>query len=138
MDKLEQVIKGLECCSQGLNCAEKCPYDDDNDDCNECTSALTKDALELLKDQKWYSIDEKLPDEYATYFVYTEKGEILRVEFRPDKDYEDDPYYQWGYVEPDAPEGWISFYELHDDDDCSDNILYWRKFPKPPKDGDQE
>lgn len=127
MYKLEQVIKDVEL---GLRIAK-------GTDCGLFKTSVksAEQILELLKEQKWYSVNEKLPDEYDTYFVYTEKGEIYRVQFRPDEDYKDDPYYQWGYVEPDAPEDWVSYYELCDD--CPDNILYWRKFPKPPKDGDQ-
>lgn len=52
MDVLEKTIKGLECCLHFQNCAEKCPYDNDSDDIYECTSALAKDALELLKEPR--------------------------------------------------------------------------------------
>ena len=52
MADIEKVIKGLKCCSTCNNCAKYCPYDDDYDDCAECTSKLTKDAFELLKEQQ--------------------------------------------------------------------------------------
>ena len=51
MDR-EKVIKGLECCCThivGMNCG-RCPYEDD--DISYCTSALTYDALALLKEQQ--------------------------------------------------------------------------------------
>ena len=48
----EQIIKALECCIQGDQCAYSCPYDDDESDCNKCTSALAKDALDLINRQK--------------------------------------------------------------------------------------
>lgn len=47
-----KVVKGLEaCCKSG--CYEGCPYNDfDADDCVECTSKLTADALTLLREQE--------------------------------------------------------------------------------------
>lgn len=57
MDKLEKVMKGLGCCSQGAKepytptiryCAE-CPYLKSE---IPCTRALARDALELLKAQE--------------------------------------------------------------------------------------
>ncbi|MBQ1553953.1 MAG: hypothetical protein IIZ68_00710 [Clostridia bacterium] len=57
MDKLEKVIKWLECCSQGAKepytptiryCAE-CPYLESE---IPCARALARDALELLKAQE--------------------------------------------------------------------------------------
>ena len=51
MDR-EKVIKGLECCQQGFDCAEDCPY---LMDCNDLMKPmfieLAKDALALLKEQ---------------------------------------------------------------------------------------
>ena len=52
----EKVIKGLECCCEhieGMNC-DHCPYDEEQTEIgqiNQCTSALSYDALELLKEQ---------------------------------------------------------------------------------------
>ena len=57
MDKLEKVMKGLGCCSQGAKepytptiryCAE-CPYLKSE---IPCTRALARDALKLLKAQE--------------------------------------------------------------------------------------
>ena len=53
MDR-EKVIKGLECCCEhikGMNC-DNCPYDEEQTEINQCTSALAYDALELLKEQE--------------------------------------------------------------------------------------
>lgn len=48
---METVIKGLECCSApGGNC-ETCPYEI-VEGFAECTSALAKDALAMLKEQQ--------------------------------------------------------------------------------------
>lgn len=51
MPNIEKVLKGLECCAECQRCAGNCPYDDDDDNCEKCTSELAKDALELLKEQ---------------------------------------------------------------------------------------
>ena len=50
MDKLEKVIKGLECCIEDGHCyyLDKCPYRGEPDGCNY---VLNKAALELLKAQ---------------------------------------------------------------------------------------
>ena len=103
MADLEKVIQALEECTKYEYHCDKCPYKPTDDE-TDCSMELTRDALELLKEQKWYSVNEKLPDEYAMYFVYTEKGHIYKVEFRPDEDYKEEPYYQWGYVESDCKE----------------------------------
>lgn len=47
-----EIIKALECCMKGNNCGGCCPYDDEDDTCEECTSKLTKDALDLINRQK--------------------------------------------------------------------------------------
>ena len=52
MAKLEKTICGLECCSTGGLCEEKCPYDKVGMMWNECVQALVSDALELLKSQE--------------------------------------------------------------------------------------
>ena len=48
------VIKGLECCSVSEGHCEKCPYETEGY-VSECTSALARDAIALLKEQ-----DERL------------------------------------------------------------------------------
>ena len=48
----EQIIKALECCMKGNNCGGCCPYDNEYDICEECTSKLAKDALNLIKQQQ--------------------------------------------------------------------------------------
>lgn len=37
---------------KGNNCGGCCPYDDEDDTCEECTSKLTRDALSLINHQK--------------------------------------------------------------------------------------
>lgn len=56
MDKLEKVIKGLECCrideNRHINCAD-CPYYTDDDKGQMwCSNEINNDAIELLKEQK--------------------------------------------------------------------------------------
>ena len=52
MVDIEKVKKALECCSTGGHCLSGCPYDDDDDEIYNCTSAMAKDALELLKEKR--------------------------------------------------------------------------------------
>ena len=48
---MENVIKGLECCSIPQGRCRKCPYETEGF-VAECTSELAKDALALLKGQQ--------------------------------------------------------------------------------------
>ena len=48
MDKLNKVLKGLECCENGSACGI-CPYSKNNDCTMGYSQALIKDTLELLK-----------------------------------------------------------------------------------------
>lgn len=50
MDKLEKVIKGLECCRRGFCFA--CPYNDGIDENIDCKQRWADDALALLKAQQ--------------------------------------------------------------------------------------
>lgn len=50
MDKLEKVIKGLECCRRGF--CFSCPYNDGVDENVECKQMWADDALSLLKAQE--------------------------------------------------------------------------------------
>ncbi len=63
--KDEEIIKALECCMNGNNCGGCCPYDDEDDTCEECTSKLTKDALDLINRQK--AEIERLRNSESTY-----------------------------------------------------------------------
>ena len=51
MADMEKVQKGLECCADGTECSDDCPYRENC--CDEPMFVdLAKDALELLKSQK--------------------------------------------------------------------------------------
>ena len=53
MDDLrEKVIRGLECCSNGICYAGKCPYENGDNESIECIKKLAEDALSLLKAQE--------------------------------------------------------------------------------------
>lgn len=57
MDKQEKVMKGLECCTHGVNKCAICPYDPrynkiDEINARSCMTQLAMDALELLKAQE--------------------------------------------------------------------------------------
>ena len=53
MKKPDEIKKGLECCSKPIGfgtCASACPFDDDEtDEIYNCTSVLSKDALEYIQ-----------------------------------------------------------------------------------------
>ena len=61
MERIEKVIKGLECCKWSdagrydgyepmyENC-EKCPYNNEQDSKSECNDKLRQDVLSLLKE----------------------------------------------------------------------------------------
>ena len=53
MDKLEKVIKGLECCQKTM-CPddEECPYRRTTTSKGTCRHWLEKDAIELLKEKQ--------------------------------------------------------------------------------------
>ena len=50
MADAEKVVKGLVCCSVPEGHCTRCPYEDSGF-VADCTSALARDALELLKEQ---------------------------------------------------------------------------------------
>ena len=67
MDKLEKVIKGLECCmSDGSECYEpsngKCPYYKDDVSTSACTDDLFYDVYALLKAQEQKPISASIVD----------------------------------------------------------------------------
>ena len=49
MDKLEKVMKGLDCCASGNSCQGKCPYDEMGYEWTDCVRPLARDALYILK-----------------------------------------------------------------------------------------
>lgn len=52
MTYIEKVLKGLECCAKCERCAGNCPYDDDDDNCEKCTSELAKGSLSVIREQQ--------------------------------------------------------------------------------------
>lgn len=54
MSDFEKVIKGLECCSKVPCIGQKCPYHHEPKEWREldCNTELSRDALELLKEQE--------------------------------------------------------------------------------------
>ena len=69
---MEKVIKGLECCSVPEGHCGKCPYETDGY-VAECTSALARDALALLKEQEAKCLTKaELDDLDENQFVWIE------------------------------------------------------------------
>ena len=53
MEKLNEVIRGLECClSEDMSCAENCPCFKGQYVMDGCMDDLLAEALELLKEYK--------------------------------------------------------------------------------------
>lgn len=48
----EKVIKGLKCCCGTGMCFHGCPYHEASQNIWDCTSQLTLEALELLREQE--------------------------------------------------------------------------------------
>ena len=48
----EQTIKAFEYCMNQNECSSCCPYDDDEDTNEGCTSKLVEDVLDLIKRQQ--------------------------------------------------------------------------------------
>ena len=78
MADIEKVIKALELCSSKYECCKenpniRCPYDKYlgtcEDLCDECTTMLAKDALELLKE---YKRQDKCPCAHCTVWECNE------------------------------------------------------------------
>lgn len=81
MTDRERVIEGLMCCqySSKSHC-DGCPYCYEGlCEINDCTADLTSDALDLLQEQNWISVRDRLPNCNGCYLVwrphfYTDKG----------------------------------------------------------------
>ena len=70
------VIKGLQCCSQGMNYADmecsKCPYKETNDD-YDCSNLLMADALEYINES----------DEIRAFYVEKLDDILAELKDRP-------------------------------------------------------
>ncbi len=69
MDKLQKVISGLEHCLKydmtGKEC-HKCPY---SDECGTDGEPMMRDAVDLLKEHRWVSIEERLPGPFEVVLI---------------------------------------------------------------------
>ena len=82
MADIEKVTKALEYCSTGRHCLSGCPYDDDDDDIYKCTSALAKDALELLKEQEGLILALEQANATINYLNEEKEKAIKEIEER--------------------------------------------------------
>lgn len=83
MPDRKKVAKGLEYCSIGACAGKECPYyhdvmKDAITGC-DCTTELVRDAIALLEEHGWISVNDRLPNCNGCYLVwrprfYAEKG----------------------------------------------------------------
>ena len=76
MDRLEMVLKGLECC--GVHDCENCPFDGCVGD--RCIHRLTSEALELLK-------EKKAEHDRTMKIIWDTLHEGLSIDTEPDQDW---------------------------------------------------
>ena len=76
MIKLEEVIKGLECCRRGF--CFSCPYNDGVDENTECKQKWADDAITLLKAQKPRVMTlEEIVSAECVWIEYATSGNIV-------------------------------------------------------------
>jgi hypothetical protein len=77
-----EIVKALECCIRGNMCRSNCPYDDKFDTCEECTSRLAKDALDIINRQKAEIADERARKELCAEVIkrLDKESETARAE----------------------------------------------------------
>lgn len=69
----ERVIAGLRCIADG--CVDACGS------VNKCAKAVAKDALELLKEQTWISVKNRLPNKSGKVLVCCGKNYVTDVNY---------------------------------------------------------
>ena len=83
MAYIEKVIKGLEHCAVRHKCNNECPYSniiqDQNEGMDSCVTQLSKDALELLKDQQPKVLSKEDVAKHDVVWMETNKDEIFPV-----------------------------------------------------------
>lgn len=117
MTDSEKIIKGLECCDHNGThddyelCVE-CPYDLSiypiKSDGRSCKVQLLYDALALLKDTKWISANERMPDDDVDVLLFG-KGKGIKVGYHSEGTWYDHQH------------------------DHLRGVTHWMPLPKPPK-----
>ena len=77
--KDNEIIKALECCKSTEHCGH-CSYDKDHSEIAGCTSALAKDALNLINRQKAEIAKLEKVEKYADETIKAQAAEIERLE----------------------------------------------------------
>lgn len=114
----DEVISGLEKCA-AAECNEKCPYNGIN--CG-CRTRLMLDAMELLKDQEWISVKDRLPNCNGCYLVW-------RPRFYQEKGMPSICYF-------DGTNTWHDSYGVDFTRTlASEDVSHWMPLPEPPKEG---
>lgn len=128
MTELEKVYEGLECCAVGAEC-DHCPYSQMNEGKGDYTGChqLHWDALELLKEQQWIPVSERLPEEKQNPLTHDFDEVICYCTFGAVPKADDVRFYKFGRGH---------FY--HGSQIMDQYVTHWMYKPEPPKENDHE
>ena len=124
MAELEKVIKGLNCCLNGLMQCESCPFND-GETVPKCVQELRTAAIELLKALRWISVKDRLPEVVGSYIIAGKQ----RYPGEPWEYFTDVAESHGSYIDDfwDTFNDWIEGQETH--------VTHWMPLPEPPKEG---
>ena len=139
MADLEKTIKAMEFCNRTDGCNSKCPYYDEEKLDVPCFIKTRFDALELLKEQRWIPVSERLPDEHDTIFAKlkgTDKWNKAMFEKMSDD-------VRIVEVFEDRTRRVFHSHTIDGKWDIERSnikraVTHWMPNPKPPKDGEQD
>ena len=126
MTKREKAMNGLKCCACPSGACGICPYFKDRSE--PCVTIMAADALELLKQHGWISVNDRLPriDEDVLILYESKASRKTGYAITCLKD-----SFYFGstpipYQTPQWSEPWQYFRE-------NNIITHWMPLPEPPK-----
>ena len=127
----EEIKKGLKCAIDGClepEMCEVCPYYIEDDDVMCYVSAMAKDALTYIeqlesKQQKWISVDERMPEKL------NENNQVCLSEYVIGFDGE---RYCVGQFKVYKYDGSCTFFDGYE---FTDKITHWMPLPEQPEEG---
>lgn len=125
----DEIKYGLECCADG-KCAwvsSECPYFSNT----MCANDMKQDALAYIneleaKQQKWISVEERMPEHGTDVLVLTAPGTLSLGQNCVVAE----------YIHPRMEKSgvFINFYAGYDDKNIL-AVTHWMPLPEPPKEG---